>query len=1612
MATGKGQTLESLYIELGLDISQLQAGILAADRSLTENLGRINRQRNIIKLRVEADIAGLDRFKDSTQILEIQERGLNQQLTLAKDKLSILEAAYQQVANNQNSSAIAVQNAEKAWQNARLEVGKLEQALKSLAAQKVSIDTTQLQENIAKLNAKIQHVKITAEIDTSKLKNSAFVFEQQKVHVAALNKELELQRQKLIELQNALKQSTKIGGADSVQSLNIKSNVLQQIQEINRLETRLKDLQNTRIDLQFKADSIRRVEAEVQENISRINAKIEHIKVKTDIDVSRLGSVASEFDKAKAHVQGLNRELTLQNQKLAELRKALSASISTNGLNNVKTINISTDVQRQIHEIDQLKAKINELGKIQPPKTNSLLSGYLNIKGDVTGKLNELTSAFSQLQGATASADSAITASLGVIGTIPHPVGRAVAAFAALPIVLRGVENSLIDMTRAAAASGDAVYVMSRGFQMSIKDTGKFSTNAKVAGTDVNSLATAIKQVQRSIVKGGDDSKAAEWLKRYGESARDANGNLKNLNEMTFALNRALHKAQEEGKGAEFIFSVFRSVSADDITAIEDWIDVNEQASAIVKAGLGNPALAHSVQGNLNALKVQSGQLNASFTNALLPVANEIIPRVTERMGELTRVISDNKDVIKQFGRDAAEVFLSIEHAAEIVIGAFGSVMKGFYDLKKRPEQDELVARFKTDLDIKSIDDLIKKAQPKAYDFIKKDPRLYAQVKAQYQPIYQAIADAQAEIKKQREELEKILAIPVSVANFSSIGQERAKLELDEGSLDSLRQARKYQEEAEAILYKIGHSDYDNQKLDLEQWRTNLLREAELSAQEREAIEQLYAAKSAQIEQERADKLQEIRDQITAADKTALENKLDNIEKERQAWIKAGMDEAEAAELAEKKRLQAMQEAHEKAQQYLKDAADIEYSLTHTSYEKQLRDVEHWKEAQMQKADTAEEVAAIVKDAAAKEAEAFEREVDRIKNATQSLEDEIFEMEHSRYETDMYRAMQKAQKALDEGVDFSVVSRWLNNKMASFNQRANEARAQGGDYVKSPTGGSTWNGLIMPQLQRSTGLLTNENAIRGRLISTLSKEAQEVEARVQAARDMNKSAQMQSAIPGNLRGVPLGNATIIQGDQITQITPADLKAEMEKFQAQMQASFGTPAQSQPQPQPPIESNPLKNLETSAQSAAEAQKTFAGSLNNLPPDYFKQLADQAKAVSTMQGNLTQSTIDLIDAQSALRDSLATFPKADKQPPAKETTQTIAATTKASSAETESQRALRQALAKLPDAVHSFQSQTDLPTVDFPKLADSTQDVSKAQDLLARTANEARTSLENIRVPEQTQTTPKDSGIKFGFDYDTAKDIFLTGAGMAAASAGTGVGLALSPEILAGAIVAAGVGGFVKGSYDETTAQPESTERPQPLSEIDLSGVITPLTSIDSNLQSVLQTLQDQSIDTADEQPYQADALQELFGELPNIRADVQSIFQELQARGEVESPVQTAESIGQDYLPTLINIDGNLQSVLTELQAQSPQETTMTFETIVTPLNNIAGLVQQVLNALANRQPPQVTVSPSISNNLGGAYVFDNAMKKSLVDDITSQIVSAITSAVQQATSQSNYSYGA
>ena len=825
-----------------------------------------------------------------------------------------------------------------------------------------------------------------------------------------------------------------------------------------------------------------RVEETVKSNVQRLGRESSLINLKAAID---LNGVTDAEQRLKIEQEKLTKLVEVQTQKvkLLEVEWKAAAQAQGNASKNAQSAEIAFKQQelalaKLSQRLKEVTEQQNQMSQAKTDKANfdnSLLGRYTNIKGDVSGHLTNLMSAFSGLKDASSSADAAITKTLEIIGSIPHPVGKAVAALASIPLVVRGIENSLLDMAKPAIAAGDAMYVMSRGMQLSIADTAKLATVCKVTGIEISEVNSSMRRLSAQLNKNSDEDNARmKMLERFGAQVKDNNGNIKNEVELIGELSKALLKAEAAGQGAAFRDIVGgRFWSGDFITFLEDYAGNVELAGKIVKNGLANPVLAHEVQGNLNAMNAQIGQFQSALSSAFIPATQNIVPQLTEQFGELTKVIAENAEGIKNVSMAIGEVVSGISslttEIAKLAVKSTG--------LFKEPKS-AVALRYKDDYTITNLDDLVEKEYEKLSEhekkllasnidkqvqFSRRQKDIFEKIKEnwirelaelQKKPFVDIRADwidkPLTEIQEKVKEAQK--AVAKSWADFRR--EFDTKIDVKALSEESLKRIEKYKDELEHLKINLDFSGNDYQKslAELDLWYRKALELAKASEEERNIVTESYGLKREQLERDRESKLAEIRDSVAALDKSSLENKLASIEKEKAAWIKAGMEEAEATELAQRKIEQAKKESLEKINSYVKDAASIEYDLTHDAFEKQLYDIEQWKQAQSEKADTAEEVSAIIANAAAKEADAFEKEMDRIKGKIESAQDELARLTLSSYENDIRDAKKHYQEQIQSGVPQELAAAIHNARMQKAqNQRAEDTS---GNYSKRPLGNS------------------------------------------------------------------------------------------------------------------------------------------------------------------------------------------------------------------------------------------------------------------------------------------------------------------------------------------------------------------------------------------------------------------------------------------------------------------------------------------------------------------------------------------------------------------------------
>ncbi|MBR1728064.1 MAG: hypothetical protein IJ728_00845, partial [Selenomonadaceae bacterium] len=204
------------------------------------------------------------------------------------------------------------------------------------------------------------------------------------------------------------------------------------------------------------SDIIRASET-LKSNISRISRENTIIKLRAQID---LAGVTDEAKRLKIQQDALNQQIANQKLKLQGVTASWKDATQRMGEHSKQAQSATIAVERErlaLVELEQELKKIAEQQKALPKGDNSLVSGYKSIKNTINNAFNssigELANKYNELTTASQSADTAITKSLEIIGSIPNPVGKAIAALASVPLIFRGIENSIVETVKAATSS-------------------------------------------------------------------------------------------------------------------------------------------------------------------------------------------------------------------------------------------------------------------------------------------------------------------------------------------------------------------------------------------------------------------------------------------------------------------------------------------------------------------------------------------------------------------------------------------------------------------------------------------------------------------------------------------------------------------------------------------------------------------------------------------------------------------------------------------------------------------------------------------------------------------------------------------------------------------------------------------------------------------------------------------------------------------------------------------------------------------------------------------------------------------------------------------------------
>ena len=601
----------------------------------------------------------------------------------------------------------------------------------------------------------------------------------------------------------------------------------------------------------------------VSQAITRLNSQSKKIQLKTDIDLAKLEGVGSELDKIKLKYESINHQLDIQRQKEAILRAQYQRSVKDHGADHGLTQRAEMNLLSQQKKVAGLEAQLKTLGNTLntiPPKSNRAFTAISRGASQAKAGIGKLTEGYNLLN-------------------------AKLAAFMAVAASGAG----LVNITKDAMTAGNSLYKLQQRLNVSTAEAGQLNRVFSLAGTSINTLTPFITRIDKQLESAGTNgNNTTKALEKFGIALTDETGKLLPINEQLEQLARGYKNASEAGEVEAFTAEVLGARGAALIPVLEEYSELMQISSSVKTTGLLNPKDAHETYLEWQKLQMEIGQLELAFGSALLPVAKELMPEITQGCTNLVQLIADNKEEIKLLGEIMIDVMHEAGKAIDLVaegLSAIGINAKTAGDYLR-----DIKAEFDAGYGALLLGPGM--SSPATGFMISQRLRLLDDVKAQ---------------REQNDETERARKAEKEYwAEIDKRTQERKK-QIDQENRAAKAQAETAKQQAEAIaelhesIYGLTHTDLETQlhSIDksMKQWRDKGISEAEIT----KATE---AQKAKIIKQFNDD----VARSIDSVWKSAYQNRLDEIEREKEAWKQKGLDEVKATKWAEEQKRQLQQE--------------------------------------------------------------------------------------------------------------------------------------------------------------------------------------------------------------------------------------------------------------------------------------------------------------------------------------------------------------------------------------------------------------------------------------------------------------------------------------------------------------------------------------------------------------------------------------------------------------------------------------------------------------------------------------------------------------------------------
>lgn len=448
-----------------------------------------------------------------------------------------------------------------------------------------------------------------------------------------LQRQIYSQTEKIRYMQEALKNSVKKTGESSKATMAWQAS-------LQNATAKLNDLNNQMRENEQRMNGEK--ERKYRENIERLSASMDVLDAEMRKVSAKYADNAESAELSAAKTDLLTQKISLQYDKIDNLKAGLEEAAENYGSNAVETLRWEKELNNAETELYKLNGQLKSNTE-QVEDTADATEEAGQSMGNLGDVVNGLTSKLGiQLP-------DGMKSSMNAMGSLDTQSLALAGGFAAVAAAIIKAEKAMISMTKESAAFADNIITLSMQTGQSTEQLQEFAYTSELIDVSVDTLQGSLTKLTNNMqdtMNGTGNAKAS--FEALGVSVTNADGSMRSANDVFYETIDALGQVKNETERDAMSMDIFGR-SAQDLNPliIQGSKTLKEYADEAHNVGYVLDDEALSALGAVDDAYQRLQKTQEGVKNQL---AVEFAPYLEEFYGDVTTMVKDGGKALKDSG--------------------------------------------------------------------------------------------------------------------------------------------------------------------------------------------------------------------------------------------------------------------------------------------------------------------------------------------------------------------------------------------------------------------------------------------------------------------------------------------------------------------------------------------------------------------------------------------------------------------------------------------------------------------------------------------------------------------------------------------------------------------------------------------------------------------------------------------------------------------------------------------------------------------------------------------------------------------------------------------------